>query len=105
MSQTDAATTGGRPPRSGFSSGEHVGRRADQVEILGHMLVPEVDDLGGSSSGAPGGLHLEFMLGSSATQAGGAMPVQRRFKDFDRLNTALIPIAKRARCCCRCRRR
>ena len=62
------------------------------VEILGHMWVPDID-----SNGVPGtGMHLEFMLKTVGDEALGARMVQRRFKDFDKLHTALTPYARRA---------
>jgi hypothetical protein len=61
------------------------------VEILGHMWVPDVD-----GGGKAGGLHLEFMLKTIGDEEAGARMVQRRFKDFDKLHTALVPIARRA---------
>jgi len=77
------------------SSGD-LGRimpKAVQVEVLGHVWVP--DDAPGDLTSAwrKGGVHVEFLIRSSV-HAGDDPPqpprlIQRRFRDFDKLHEAL----------------
>ena len=59
------------------------------VEVLGHMLVPDMDE-----SGKPGELHLEYMLRTVGDEHEGARLVQRRYRDFEKLATSLSALAK-----------
>ena len=62
-----------------------------QVSLLGHMWVPDLDR---PSSGE---MHLEYMLKTVGDeQFAGAVLVQRRYRDFERLAAALAPVARRA---------
>ncbi len=61
-----------------------------EVEILGHMWVPDVDNP------EKGDMHLEYMLKTVGDeQFAGARLVQRRYRDFERLAAALAPLGRR----------
>lgn len=65
------------------------------VEILGHCWAPDVSEPPTADPSA-GSMHLEFMLKTVGSRRHGPLLVQRRYRDFDRLHTALGPVARRA---------
>ena len=89
---------GGRPSGMRTSGDERWTEPLVSVEILGHCWVPDLNEGGApdaSTAAAAGGLHLEFMLKTLGSLHHGPLLVQRRYRDFDKLHTALAAIAKR----------